>query len=189
MSDTSAHPDIGKLEDDDRALIALRELHGPGVLNYPVCFPMPAPLDHIYISTPSVTLDGAGQYAIMMNPDVSKMLQSGENKYTLASGARWNALQVKWVMGALDELRNGQEFLSCMPWRVLRVKDDSVPEGWRFIGECSISRWTFMEVAQPERSRLHKENEAKEAGNPTIVWEIGCKLHHLSGNVKAHQRR
>ncbi|GAA5891323.1 hypothetical protein JCM5296_006899 [Sporobolomyces johnsonii] len=47
-----------------------------------------------------------------------------------------------------------------------------------WIGEIAVQRWQFREVDDlEERETLVSENEAKEAGDETIVWSFGYYLH------------
>jgi hypothetical protein len=53
---------------------------------------------------------------------------------------------------------------------------DPVTGEQKFIGDIGIRRREFMILGdEEEKKRLVEENNALEAGNPNIAWEMGCE--------------
>ncbi|GAA5901507.1 hypothetical protein JCM6882_006299 [Rhodosporidiobolus microsporus] len=59
-----------------------------------------------------------------------------------------------------------------LPFTDLRRQDTG-----EWVGDLSTMRWTFEDVADDEeRERLHKENLAREVGDPELAWSFGFFL-------------
>jgi hypothetical protein len=62
------------------------------------------------------------------------------------------------------------------PVRVIREVDSETGLGEEtFVGDIFFGKNSFYEIEDAgERKRLGAENEAKELGDPSIVWSFGC---------------
>jgi hypothetical protein len=65
-----------------------------------------------------------------------------------------------------------EAFSAGCPFKIVR----EVTEDGRdiYIGDCSIVRWSYDEVLDPEvRNRMKRENEERIAGDSKIEWSFG----------------
>lgn len=62
---------------------------------------------------------------------------------------------------------------------VRSILEENEDGSYTFLGDCSIDRDRFDDVMDlEERARLVKENNARPAGDPDIIWSIGGILAH-----------
>lgn len=71
---------------------------------------------------------------------------------------------------------------SAMPMISIREVNSANGEQ-RFIGNINVRRGDFMTTVDPdERKRLADANQAMEAGDERIEWELGCKCSTFARN-------
>ena len=74
---------------------------------------------------------------------------------------------------ALSEFRAGK-WASAVPVSIIRETDGESGEE-RVVGDFVVRRSDFFEVNDVgERESIKARNDTLEAGDPNIVWEIGC---------------
>ncbi|EPQ60328.1 acetyltransferase, GNAT family [Gloeophyllum trabeum ATCC 11539] len=157
---------------------------------------LPAPHQNVII-TPIRFADEAAIVQYMNDPRVYENLSSIPQPYTRENAQEW----VKRVKARSDELlqelkrsdehadRRAKALDGCPVMTIREVQEDGQDI---FIGDLSVLRSAFVEVADPEeRARLSRENKARAVGDPEIVFTMGDYLipsHHGRGIMTAAVR-
>jgi hypothetical protein len=78
------------------------------------------------------------------------------------------------VLKELREFEKERKWASAAPFSVIREIDGESGED-RVLGDLVLRRSDFFDVDdERERETIKSRNDALEAGDPDIVWEIGC---------------
>lgn len=142
---------------------------------------LPAPLSH-FILTPPRPSDAEDMVEPMNDPRVYNGLRSPPWPFTLDHGtvrvaktvSNWNR-QLK----RLEEVAAQGESASLVTFEFCPVRcvRDATTEKQPLLGDIHLGRAVFeWEVDDEKRKRLVDANEALPAGNPAIVYTIGCKI-------------
>jgi hypothetical protein len=66
------------------------------------------------------------------------------------------------------------EWASAVPFTVIREVDENTGDE-TVLGDLVLRRSDFLDVIdEKERESIKSRNDSLEAGDPDIVWEIGC---------------
>ncbi|GAA5860104.1 hypothetical protein JCM1840_001887 [Sporobolomyces johnsonii] len=160
--------------------------------------PIPHPALPLILTPPRPSTDYDRQVSTLNDPKIARNLVGPPYPYSREMAEAWGAVRLtdtESVFRALGEDADRQEREQHV---VVGIGTDEQAEGkWEpkrpnglpfaslrredtgeWIGEIAVQRWQFREVDDPdERERLVSENEAKEAGDETIVWSFGYYLH------------
>jgi hypothetical protein len=140
--------------------------------------PFPAPHEDLRLSV-SIYTDGEVMQKILNDPRVYTNLLGPPFPYTQKSWDEWWLISSKVSDDSITELQEIQQGKrkwvgAGSPITVIR-KMNSDGTGV-FIGNIGIRRREFFSIQnEVERKRAKDENDALEAGDPRIVWEIGCE--------------
>lgn len=139
---------------------------------------LPAPLEHIIITPPRAS-DAPAIHTILNDPRVYLMLASIPHPYTRDQADEWAAKMKDEAdsfireFAAISSGEPDRKFVSGCPFKMIReVRDDGEDV---YLGEIDFVRCGYLGYEESEKVRLTAENEAKPVGDPSIVWQIGCK--------------
>lgn len=138
--------------------------------------------------------DGEAVIAALNDPRVYMNLFGPPYPYTQADWQEWYSSNSAASNEAWEELESTREWLKTTSnpsedWKekkwvgrrqwnstIRHVTESADDRDEKFIGDVSIARSGFLHVLDPqEREKQKTENEEREAGDPAIVWEVGCK--------------
>ncbi|KAH7103338.1 acyl-CoA N-acyltransferase [Auriculariales sp. MPI-PUGE-AT-0066] len=166
---------------------------------------LPAPHQHIILSRPCETsIDIAAMVQNLNDLRVARPLGGSPFPFAEADAQGWIARRRADTGATIAELyeaaaaARGKTVVWARALPLCVVRDTSVGAGTtiqegRFIGTISFRRHDFDvgRLDETEREQLEVENEAKEAGDPNIVWELGDWLdpeYHGQGIMTAAVR-
>ncbi|EKM53522.1 uncharacterized protein PHACADRAFT_259941 [Phanerochaete carnosa HHB-10118-sp] len=143
---------------------------------------LPSPHENL-ILTPPRPSDVAANYSWMTDPKVYKMLEGPPFPYLESNAISWNEIITTQAAEAMREFQEAQAaerstgtktFVGTCPVRYIReVQEDGSDVA---LGDIDAHRCQFPAVRDPdEKARLAEENNARELGDPDIVWCIGSK--------------
>ncbi|KZV99031.1 hypothetical protein EXIGLDRAFT_726514, partial [Exidia glandulosa HHB12029] len=137
---------------------------------------LPAPYEHIVL-----TLQRESDAPVLMqhfnDPRIYMNLPGTPYPYT-EEHARWWLEQITPpAQAVLADLRAGKQYVGSIP--VCAIRDTRTSDGHvagaKIIGDIGISRFVWNDLHDTELAkRLAEENAAKEVGDPSIVWAMGC---------------
>jgi hypothetical protein len=140
--------------------------------------PFPPPHQSLRLTPPRYA-DGVNAARIHNDPKVYMNLSGPPFPYTQESWDSWWPIVSKVASDALAEFEDVQAgkrkwVRAGSPVMVIReMKGDGDGE---LIGDIAIRMQEFLLIKDvAERKRARDENEGFEAGDPRIVWEMGCK--------------
>lgn len=133
------------------------------------------------ILTPSRLSDVPASTVILNDPRVHMTLLGPPYPYTEDDARSWLQKRKEESDQIMDELREGAndepepgklKLVSGCPVNILR---ELQPDGTEvYLGDISFTRCRWSEVKDDVlREGLVQENEARKAGDPAIVWELG----------------
>ncbi|KAF9505734.1 hypothetical protein BS47DRAFT_1400112 [Hydnum rufescens UP504] len=147
--------------------------------------PLPSPHSHIRLTPPRLSdvpasvslLNDPKIYASLANPPFPYEIHHAVDFITKAKG------NIDRVLEELSKGHVGGVLVSGCPVRSIR---EVQPDGSDvYLGDVEIRRHLFEEIGDLDgRARFVEINNAKELGDPTIVWSIGDCLassHHNQG--------
>jgi len=150
---------------------------------------LPAPHTNIIITPPCYS-DGDAVITVLNDPRVYMNLagppfpyakKDWDERFPMIEKATSDAL-TEWreVAKSRNEMGDGNQLEKRWMSRglpVSAIRDvDPVTGEQKFVGDIGVRRREFMILEdQEERKRLIQENEALEAGDPEIAWEMGCE--------------
>ncbi|KAA1468480.1 hypothetical protein DENSPDRAFT_814755 [Dentipellis sp. KUC8613] len=147
---------------------------------------LPAPHSNIII-TPLRPSDATGMVEALNDPAIYQWLSGPAFPY-LPTHAEWWINQVQPVeTAAWKELQEGDadaplKIVGYCPVSAIREQLDDGTEV--YLGSADFKRHDYIDIVDlEERARLKAENDAKEAGDPTIIWSFGDWI-----SPKAHGR-
>jgi hypothetical protein len=134
-----------------------------------------APFSNIIITPPRMS-DVEPSVAILNDPKVGTWMgpPMSTQGYSVAKAQKWLARVKEETDAAALELQSTPDgpFSGCPVRHIREVQEDGSEV---FIGDVGLSRSSFTDVLDAEeRSRLVAENNARAAGDPDIVWHVGC---------------
>ena len=143
---------------------------------------LPAPHSNIRITPIRVTEhDIDAQVRVFTDPLVYPFLHGPPFPYTRADAVNFlSSERAEYNALTIAEPGENVGYASVSPVHALREVQPDGSDVW--VGNVSIMRYDFAEVTpQEERKRVYEANEAKAAGDPTIVWGFGGErfLFHL----------
>ncbi|KAF9505732.1 hypothetical protein BS47DRAFT_1353652 [Hydnum rufescens UP504] len=147
--------------------------------------PLPTPHSHIRL-TPLRLSDVPARVSLLNDPKIYASLGGVPFPYETHHAVEFITKVKGNVDRVLEELSQGHDgsvFVSGCPVRSIR---EVQPDGSDvYLGDVGIHRHRFQEIGDlDERGRLVEINNAKQLGDPTIVWGIGDWLassHHNQG--------
>jgi len=155
---------------------------------------LPAPNDNIILTPPRLN-DAKSLVSIMNDPKVVTWLEGPPVPYLDEHADEWLATVVKQSEDILAELKEEERLNPDGPLKAVgicpvRYIREVRPDGTDVcLGDIWIHRSQMEEVLDPdERKKAVEENDAKEAGDPSIVWTFGYCLvssHHGRGIMSA----
>jgi hypothetical protein len=143
-----------------------------------------APHTKIIITPPRYS-DGEAVISMLSDPRVYMNLAGPPYPYAQKEWDEWFPIIEKGSHDALLEWREaeksrkdggyGKRWVKGAP--VIAIRDvDPVTREQKLIGIIGVARMDFMiKAANDENKRKQEVNEALDAGDPEIVWELGCK--------------
>ncbi|KAL4243253.1 hypothetical protein ABKN59_011361 [Abortiporus biennis] len=144
---------------------------------------LPDPCSNIIIASPHDS-DVQPMVTILNNPTVYKWLDSAVHPFTESLALQRIERARKSSHSLMENLRHlDRHFVGGCPVNCIR---EILSDGTQvYIGDITVKRSKFTHILdKSERDALTAENEAKEAGDPTIVWAIAFYLassHHGRG--------
>jgi len=155
---------------------------------------LPAPHSHI-IYTPPRLSDAPELVPVLNDPKVYRWVHSPPWPFTLEDGISWLKYRTTATDALLNQLKDVDEAEPDAPLLAvggcpLEIIREQRPDGSDiYVGTCDITRAGFdWELDEEKRTKLKEENNAREAGDPEIVWTIGDYLsptHHGQGIMSA----
>ncbi|KAF8849415.1 hypothetical protein BDZ45DRAFT_663248 [Acephala macrosclerotiorum] len=144
---------------------------------------LPAPHTNVRL-TPPRKEDGPAVISILNHPLVYMNLAGPPYSYIQKDWDTWYPELSEFTNKALWELQAAEDSTrsgdtkngSGVPLSTIREVDSETGEE-SLIGEINFRRREFLTVLDvEERKRVKMENDARDAGDPGIVWEIGFYL-------------
>lgn len=113
---------------------------------------------------------------LLNSPEIYQNLAGPPFPYKESDAISWHGACKAVCETALSQ-GSAQRWATATPVRIIReLMDDGTD---RYLGDIFLHRSTFDEVPEPsERARLTRENQDREAGDPDIVYSVGCE--HIS---------
>lgn len=142
---------------------------------------LPAPLSHI-ILTPPRPSDAEDMVEPMNDPRVYNGLRSPPWPFTLDHGTVRVARTVNVWDGQLKQLgkiaaQGESASLVAFEFCPVRCVRDATAEKQPLLGDFHFGRTVFdWELDEEKRKRLADANETLPAGDPAIIYTIGCKI-------------
>lgn len=147
---------------------------------------LPAPHDNIILTPPRLS-DVKSTVPILNDPKVITWLEGPPVPYLDKHAQEWLAAIVKQSDDTLAELKEEERLNPDGPLKAVGTCPvqhirEVLPDGTEiYLGDITIRRAGMEEVLDPdERKKATEENNAKEVGDPSIVWTFGGK-HSLIG--------
>ena len=143
-----------------------------------------APHTNIIITPPRYS-DGEAVIFMLSDPRVYMNLAGPPYPYAQKEWDEWFPIIERSSHDALLEWKEaeksrkdggyGKRWVKGAP--VIAIRDvDPVTREQKLIGIIGVARMDFMiKAANDENKRRQEVNEALDAGDPEIVWELGCK--------------
>ncbi|TFY71136.1 hypothetical protein EVG20_g1876 [Dentipellis fragilis] len=147
---------------------------------------LPAPHSNIII-TPLRTSDAPAMTEALNNPDVYQWLSGPPFPY-LPTHAEWWIEHAQPVEAAVwKELQEGDadaplKVVGSCPVSAIREQLNDGTEV--YLGSADFRRHDYVDIVDlEERARLKAENDAKEVGDPTIIWSFGGECFSIRRSV------
>lgn len=138
------------------------------------------PHENIVIGPPRMS-DVQVIHDILKDTNVSERLGSLPNPYLFSHAEEWQKKVCDESDAILRRLEGGEEYVDDSPVRSIRERLEDGTEV--FLGDIGIRRLPEMERTkggtEENKAALVEENQAKPAGDPTIMYTIGCKYSGL----------
>ncbi|KAJ7623739.1 acyl-CoA N-acyltransferase [Roridomyces roridus] len=149
---------------------------------------LPAPFAHLILTPPRMS-DVEPTVSILRDPKVAVWMGSmgPGREYTAARAESYLAKIIAETDVGVQEMKRGEHPFSTCPVRHLR--EERAEGGDVYLGDVGIYRASWAHVDnREERARMVAENNARQAGDPEIVWHVGFYLapsHHGRGITTA----
>ncbi|GAA6002140.1 GNAT family N-acetyltransferase [Rhodotorula paludigena] len=154
----------------------------------------PSPTSLPLILTPPRPSDPPALVRTLNDPRVAFSLVGPPYPYTEEIAREWNDFRRKAAEEAFKKLAQraeeerlrreedptGVSEASAAPWIVdgLPVGNIRRADTGEWVGDFGLPRWNYEDTPdEVERDQLLKENDAKEAGEPSIIWTFGFFLN------------
>ena len=133
---------------------------------------LPAPHENIII-TPPRDSDVVDLVLILNDPRVIKFLLGLPFPYLSHHAEEWLGTMKSKSAKILEDLREGKTVVDGCPVQYVR---EVQPDGTELLlGDVTATRYVYWSEGDL-REKMIKDNLEKPAGDPSIVWMIGCAL-------------
>jgi hypothetical protein len=160
------------------------------------------PTSRIILTPPNIA-DGRDVVAALNDPRVYMNLNGPPYPYTDEDYLGWSEVVEEAARTSSEEMRTIRRFSKIAQdaeqnaggcqrkwmgrswWvsaiRELRSERSDTGEETKFLGEITVRRSNFLYILdEAERQNKLDENNSLEAGDPKILWEVGCKSNSIS---------